>query len=136
MLREYKIWKCFVDRNYLVERLSKKMQLPELKSNASEATFESLNSILYRRIALITIGTAVDLEPYANLSTVFRVPAHRQEAQVFSSKGIVKDIPLHLIVVPVSRQCLRKRKEDHFYVYNKHILSINLQCLNNPGICD
>lgn len=75
--------------------------------------------VLYRHVTLFTIWTAIDLEPYTNLSTVFRVPAHRQEAQVFSSKGIVKHIPLHLVIVPVSRQCLRERKEYLLiYMYN------------------
>lgn len=65
---------------------------------------------------LFTIGTAIDLEPYTNLASVFRVPAHRQEAQVFGSEGIVKDVPLHLVIVPVSRHCLREGNQDHFYI--------------------
>lgn len=102
---------CFDDGNFHVKWLSKNMQLPELKSSIFEIT---------EHVTFFTIGTAIGLKPYTDLSTIFRVPAHRQEAQVFSSKGIVKDIPLHLVVVPVSRQCLRERKEDHFYLYNKH----------------
>ena len=54
-----------------------------------------------------TIRAAKELQSDANLPSIFCVPGQRQQTNVFSGEGIVEDVPLHLIIIPVSRQRLQ-----------------------------
>lgn len=59
-----------------------------------------------------TVGAAEQLQPDADLPPILGVPPQGKQADVFSSEGVVEDIPLHLMVVPVSRQGLNTEKSE------------------------
>lgn len=56
---------------------------------------------------LFTVRTAIELYAKADLASVLSIPAHGIDAQMFGSERIMKDVPLHLVVIPVARQRLR-----------------------------
>lgn len=68
-------------------------------------------SPVYRPGVRFTVRAAKQLQPHANLPSILRVPRQGKQANVFGSKGVMEDIPLHLIIIPVSRQSLKADEE-------------------------
>lgn len=56
---------------------------------------------------IFTIRAAKQLQPHTDLPSVLCVPRQRKQTDVFGSKGVMEDIPLHLIIIPVPRQRLQ-----------------------------
>lgn len=63
-------------------------------------------------VIIFTVGAAKQLEPHTDLPSILSVPRQRQQTNVFSSEGVMEDIPLHLIVVPVPRHCLHTGERE------------------------
>lgn len=57
--------------------------------------------------ALFTIRTAKELQPNADLPSIFRVPGQGNQTDMFRCEGVMEDIPLDLIIIPVPRQSLQ-----------------------------
>lgn len=68
-------------------------------------TVDKMQSIFDK--VVFTIRAAKQLQPNANLPTIFCVPCQRNQTNMFSRKGVMEDIPLDLIIVPVPRQSLQ-----------------------------
>lgn len=67
----------------------------------------ALNQSQQHPSIIVTIRAAKELQPNTNLPSVLCVPSQRQQTDVFSSKGVMEDVPLHLIIIPVPRQRLQ-----------------------------
>lgn len=56
-----------------------------------------------------TIRAAKQLQPHSNLPPVLSVPGQGKQPDVFGCEGVMEDIPFHLIIIPIPRQCLQDR---------------------------
>lgn len=56
-----------------------------------------------------TIRAAKQLQPHSDLPPILGVPGQGKQANVFSSEGVMEDIPFHLIIIPIPGQRLQNR---------------------------
>lgn len=74
-----------------------------------------------------TVRTAVDFQSKANLASIFSVPSHGIDTQMFGSERIMKDVPLYLVVIPVARQRLRGERIRYLMQRELNIHHLNHQ---------
>lgn len=60
-------------------------------------------------VFIFTIRAAKQLQPHSDLAPVLSVPGQGKQPDVFGSEGVMEDIPLHLIIIPIPRQRLQGR---------------------------
>lgn len=64
---------------------------------------------LFIYLFIITIRAAKQLQPHSDLPPVLSVPGQGKQPDVFGSEGVMEDIPLHLIIIPIPGQRLQGR---------------------------
>lgn len=84
---------------YYIIQLNGDIIVPEWGSHT--VNFPECLSVLF------TIRTAKQLQPNADLPPIFRVPGQGNQTNMFRCEGVMEDIPLDLIIIPVARQSLQ-----------------------------